>query len=70
MNWAMLYGIAAPYRRKELYGLWFKFKEDPDADKILADFMQSDRGAAQQLIEEFERDMKGRSNENGRTDCN
>lgn len=66
----MLHGVAAPYTRKELHELWFKFKDDPDADKILADFMQSDRRTAQQLIEEFERDMKGRNNENGRTDCN
>lgn len=60
MKWTMVHGIAAPYTREELYGLWFKFKDNPDADKILADFMQANRTLAQRLIEDFERDMKER----------
>lgn len=34
---------------------WVKFKDDPHADRILADFMGADStAAAQQLIDDFE----------------
>lgn len=56
MSWSMRLEIAAPYKVEELYGLWVEFKDDPHADRILADFMGADSTAtAQQLIVGFER---------------
>lgn len=52
--WSTLFGIASPYTRDELYNLWCKFREDPNAEKILSDFMASDTATAAMLIDEFE----------------
>jgi hypothetical protein len=42
------------YTIGELYALWKNFKDDVDADKILSDFMNTDRKTAAALINEFE----------------
>ena len=56
MSWSMRLGIAAPYSKEELYCFWVKFKDDPHAGRILADFMGADdTTVAQQLIVGFER---------------
>ncbi len=54
MNWTSFFGVSAPYTKQELYELWFKFRDDPNAHKILSDFMGSDVGQAEILIDEFE----------------
>lgn len=54
MNWTAFFGIGAPYTKQELYELWFKFRDDPNAPKILSDFMGSDIDRANELIDEFE----------------
>lgn len=54
MNWAMRFGISAPYTQQELYELWCNFREDPNADKILSDFMDCDKKTAGAVIDEFE----------------
>lgn len=54
MNMSTFLGIASPYTTQELYELWFKFRDDPNAEKMLSDFMQSDTASAARLIDEFE----------------
>ena len=54
MNIRTLFGIASPYTKQELYEMWVKFRDDPNAVIILSDFMQSDKGSAARLIDEFE----------------
>ena len=54
MNMSTILGIASPYTTQELYELWFKFRDDPNAEKMLSDFMQSDTASAARLIDEFE----------------
>ena len=54
MRMSTLLGIASPYTAQELYELWCKFRDDPNAGKILSDFMQSDTASAARLIDEFE----------------
>lgn len=54
MNMSAFLGIASPYTTQELYELWFKFRDDPNAEKMLSDFMQSDTASAARLIDEFE----------------
>lgn len=55
MKWSTMWGVAAPFTRQELYELWCNFKHDPNADRMLSDFMNSDRQTAATLIAEFER---------------
>ena len=54
MNMSAFLGIASPYTKQELYELWFKFRDDPNAEKMLSDFMQSDTASAARLIDKFE----------------
>ncbi|WP_317380436.1 hypothetical protein [uncultured Intestinimonas sp.] len=55
MKAAMLFEIASPYTKQELYDLWRNFRTNPNADKMLSDFMESDTTCAMQLTDEFER---------------
>lgn len=54
MNIKTFFGIASPYTKQELYEMWVKFRDDPNAVIILSDFMQSDKVSAARLIDEFE----------------
>lgn len=53
MNLSMFFGSNAPYTRQELYELWFTFRKDPNAAKILSDFMGRDKNTARKLIQQF-----------------
>lgn len=54
MTMSTFLGIAAPYTTQELYELWQKFRDNPDAERTLSDFMDSDTENAARLIDEFE----------------
>lgn len=54
MKMSMRLEICSPYTKQELYDLWFNFRNDPNAAATLSDFMQSDKAAAETLIDEFE----------------
>lgn len=54
MDWSAHFEIASPYTAEELYGMWCKFREDPNAEKILSDFMASDVKTAAMLVDKFE----------------
>lgn len=59
MKWSTMWGVAAPFTQQELYELWCNFKQDSNADRMLSDFMNSDRKTAAALIVEFENRYSG-----------
>lgn len=42
------------YSQRELFEMWTHFRDAPNADKILSDFMAGGKAEARALIAEFE----------------
>ena len=67
--------LLTSYDKGELYEMWLRFRDDPDAKTILSDFAMTTKNQAAELIAEFEikheaetlnAEMRGKSGHSGR----